>query len=753
MAIHSNFDKLNRLIHSAMLSLFLASCIALEVSINKKTAVTADSLADAVSKSGVQPADVSSIAVSGGVVAQKDLTGIVTVYQNLVEFSVKSPASVEGNKLPRDSFRHSKIQKVSVNGLETVGETAFYNCTGLTEFDAKSVLQINNGAFRFCSGLTRIEFPNAVTVGNYAFMNTSLSFVDLSNAETLGANAFHFCKKLTVITLPKVKRIGTECFRETGLLTAVMPNDIEKVGSFAFWDSHDLAMEVKWDKVTVLEMGTFLNCTSITKVTAVNAKVVEPLCFKCCSKLVDVELPAVTEVGYEAFVQTPLLGQLDLMKVVSVDGWCFYQSGIKLAASDVLASVKSNAFRDCSSLSQVSFPAATSVGFQAFDNCGSISSIELPKVKSIATHGFRNCKKLASVKAPELTDVGNYSFQGCVSLSTFDAPKLTTIANFSFDGCAKLSSLSNSIGVKLVDSYAFRGCSSLEAFEHKALTYLGSYACQDCSALKKVVVGEKCTHVGFSVFWGCKALAEVTLACNADLSQCPNLLQDCPLTYLALSTMNQVTELNLKSMKSGAIVELLAADGYHPTSETYTLASYITRVGADALAGSTQVKTLNLNAKLTDIADRAFAQMSSLTSVVFGDSSTVKTMGKNVFDSATALQTITMPKTLESVGEYIFNKASALKTIYVHKSFDLNKYKQYLQQGNSATVEVLDNAEVVVAAVKESEPSQAASKSPILVGCTIGAVVILATIALVLRLRKPATAEYEDIDAEAHMEA
>ena len=57
------------------------------------------------------------------------------------------------------------------NSVTSIGDCAFYGCTGLTELTLpNSVRSIGDGAFSGCSGLTELTLPNSVTsIGDCAF--------------------------------------------------------------------------------------------------------------------------------------------------------------------------------------------------------------------------------------------------------------------------------------------------------------------------------------------------------------------------------------------------------------------------------------------------------------------------------------------------------------------------------------------------------------------------------------------------------
>lgn len=61
------------------------------------------------------------------------------------------------------------------DGVETIGDAAFYDCTSLTSITIpSSVTSIGESAFQDCSALTSITIPSSVTsIGDYAFRDCS----------------------------------------------------------------------------------------------------------------------------------------------------------------------------------------------------------------------------------------------------------------------------------------------------------------------------------------------------------------------------------------------------------------------------------------------------------------------------------------------------------------------------------------------------------------------------------------------------
>lgn len=91
------------------------------------------------------------------------------------------------------------------NGVTSIGEEAFFDCTGLTSVTIpNSVTSLEFGAFSHCEDLTSVTIPNSITsIGEAAFYRcTGLTSVIIGNNDELkiGSNAFADCESLTNVT-------------------------------------------------------------------------------------------------------------------------------------------------------------------------------------------------------------------------------------------------------------------------------------------------------------------------------------------------------------------------------------------------------------------------------------------------------------------------------------------------------------------------------------------------------------------------
>ena len=227
------------------------------------------------------------------------------------------------------------------DGVTSVGQHAFYGCSGLTSIEIpNSVTNIGDNAFYDCSGLTSIEIPNSVT--------------------SIGDNAFYDCSGLTSIEIPNsVTSIGDNAFYGSGWFNT--QND--GILYLCNW-----LLGYKGNKPT----GD-LKIVNGTKCIRSNA-------LYECSGLTSIEIPnSVTSIGNSAFS--------------SCSGLIFVTIGNSVTI------IGSYAFSSCKSLTSIEIPnSVTSIGNNAFVNCNHLNSVTLSKnLNSIGERAFYNCGRLSTI--------------------------------------------------------------------------------------------------------------------------------------------------------------------------------------------------------------------------------------------------------------------------------------------------------------------------------------------------------------------
>lgn len=137
------------------------------------------------------------------------------------------------------SYKDASDRVVSVE----IGEGVLLNCTGITQIDLNGITLVGDSAFRGCTSLMNVIGLDKVTViGNYAFANTRLSGLNLSNAKSVGAYAFMTERGIAykTITIPVAETVGDYAFYGNNVTEMEIPATLKSIGASAFANSPSL---------------------------------------------------------------------------------------------------------------------------------------------------------------------------------------------------------------------------------------------------------------------------------------------------------------------------------------------------------------------------------------------------------------------------------------------------------------------------------------------------------------------------------
>jgi hypothetical protein len=250
---------------------------------NSATVPNYATITDLTVTGNIDARDVRFMRDSMTVLAKLDLRGATVVEYIGPGGTYSDDRTYHQNEMPGLSFYYnngySKTSLVSVQlpaGLTSIGNFAFYGCSGLTgslTFPA-GLTFIGDYAFSGCSGLTgSLTFPAGLTfVGECAFygcsgLTGSLSFP--SGLTFIGGYAFYDCSGLTgSLTLPTdLTSISSGAFYGcrglTGSLT--FPAGLTFIGDGAFYDCDGLTGSLTFPAgLTFIGNGAFDGCSGFT---------------------------------------------------------------------------------------------------------------------------------------------------------------------------------------------------------------------------------------------------------------------------------------------------------------------------------------------------------------------------------------------------------------------------------------------------------------------------------------------------------
>jgi hypothetical protein len=244
---------------------------------------------------------------------------------NLVSIDMTSVLTIEGY-----AFSGCIGLMTVETSAETIGNNAFYMCTGLTSVSMPDAIMIGGSAFSECENLLQVSMPSVTTIGNRAFYGCAgLTAIDLSIVETVGDGAFQGCIGLTSVSMPDATTIGTNAFSGCGNLLQVLMPSAKSIGEFAFSECIGLTT-VSMPEVITLKRAAFTNCTGLTTVNMPNVKTIEQYAFLNCIGLTMATMPNVTDIQANAFIDSNGLKAITVKNVTMTIAPSAFPAGTKI---------------------------------------------------------------------------------------------------------------------------------------------------------------------------------------------------------------------------------------------------------------------------------------------------------------------------------------------------------------------------------------------------------------------------------------
>ena len=307
----------------------------------------------------------------------------------------------------------------------------------------------------------------------------------------IGDNSFHFATQENVL--------GTALFAGCDKLEEiVLPNSIEAIGDYVFWNCLNLkALEIPKN---VSSIGwRFINGQNdISKLSVAegNQTFSSPDGSNALMKgtelvfgLSSTKIPTgTTIIGSEAFYICTGLGDVTLPEgVTTIKGGAFAWSDLtSIKMPSTLTTIENDAFADCSGLTSFTLPKSVThygEGLGALKECGNLASIKVEDgntkydsrdncnaiIETATKTLVSGCKN--TVIPNTVTSIGHQAFRG-INLSDFDIPNcITTLGERAF-WSSSLTSIKIPSSVTKIGELAFEYCNNLTSVSVEAKTPL-----------------------------------------------------------------------------------------------------------------------------------------------------------------------------------------------------------------------------------------------------------------------------------------
>ena len=327
--------------------------------------------------------------------------------------------------------------------VHSIGEGAFYGCTGLTSINVPYyVNEVGTSAFYNCTSLATVYWD----AGAIGYVGSSY------NPIFKGCTALkNFVIGDAVEDLPKY--LLQEC---TGIESIAIPANVSYIGEHAFYKCTSLAT-VYWGASGVESVGTgiFAGCSGL-KSFIIESSIVTlpPYLLQSCTGIESITIPgSVATIGNYAFTGCTALASVTIENGVTTIGNYVFQSCKALTEITIPESVTSigrNIMDGCSALATVYFNAIDSENSTVNRILGSTTMTSIvigDSVRVIPAGLCYGCSKIVSVVIPNSVEViednafESISALTSVQIGTSAECRIAIIGSTSFGSNSKLTSV------------------------------------------------------------------------------------------------------------------------------------------------------------------------------------------------------------------------------------------------------------------------------------------------------------------------
>ena len=550
--------------------------------------------------------------------------------------------------------------------LREIGVSAFASCSSLTEITLPSGLRaLGAEAFNYCSQLTKVVFDGncqLATIPESCFMRcdalTEVTFSD--EIRVIAGQAFSYCASLTTLNFGADSRllsVGDYAFHGCSALTAMqIPGTVESIGQFAYAFSGLTAVHLT-ESMTQIGVGAFGACFELSQMTADAANPV---------------YKTVNNVLYDKAVTTVYCvpashsGTFTLPETVTVTApYSFYYDVYitRVNLPEGLEDIRQNSFFHCESLETIDIPYGVfNIGREAFSYCYELEAVTFSQGSSLQRLGYRtfvSCGLKSFTVPASVTQMAQYVFRDCDDLTriTFaENSRLSYIAAYMFMGCDSLKEIVFEKGsaLTMLQAQALSGLTSLKSidFGDAQVTDIDNYAFYDCASLEKITLPSTLTYIGRYAFYGCRSITRMDIPAQV--------------TYIGANAFNNTDHARIffatetlpyyaqADWDAGIAGYFLSAKDYVVNEEWEYVITYTDTAAIILYKGGAQAVNVDTvdGYPVTKVGARAFFGQSQLTHVILAD--TVTEIGNHAFAGCSNMQNLTVPASVRIIGNYAF---------------------------------------------------------------------------------------------------
>ncbi len=493
-----------------------------------------------------------------------------------------------------------------VEGLESIGVSAFVDCNGLTEMTIPaSVREIGFGAFTFCYNLRSINVKDV-------------------NRNYMSDDGVLYTKDGKII-------VQYPCARPDKHYSIL--NTTDSISDYAFSENTYLKSLYLPSGIKSIPAQTFMNSHLERVVADEGLERIERYAFSGCSELKSVYLPStLSYIGDLAFQVSTEIEQITFAGTTppTLGTYPFYGVGYNVDECKVY--VPSSALSNYQSYDWNSEEFNST--FTPITSVSSGCEFTVDSLKFTVTDNNLNVK-VSGNTSEDLVDPGippKVAYQG--QLCT-----VTMLQDHVFSYLSKMIRAEVPFTVELIDDYAF----------------------YDCRNLEKLIVRDGVKQISSFAFSHINKLTSINLPASVDSIESAAFTYDPALRSINVSGANsKYTSVDgIVFSKDKKRLEAFA-DGRGPT---YTVPDGTQVIASAAFRGASALGSVSMPNSLKKIESSAFLDCTSLTEVQVPHG--VTSIGVSAFNGCTALMFADLPATVTALGYNAFHNTPSLAHLNV----------------------------------------------------------------------------------------
>ena len=589
------------------------------------------------------------------------------------------------------------------NTITSIGASAFENCVNLATIDLTDVQSVGNRCFRNCEDLTSLVLTSVRTFGDYAFENcTGFTSIETLYATSIGVNAFKNCTNLATLTLKGSDSgtINSGAFDNCPIETLTYKNDFGKsfdnlstLKTLYIFGSKDLDRDCHFRNCVNLEYvkisgnikqikdGTFDGCIGLkTVIIESNVNYInssngsyQGLGYNYSYKKEFVDCPIET-LHYDTDAANSVFSGKTTIKhlvigdnVSNIPNYMFYYNEELTTLAIGKDITIGNDFINPNCPIETLIYNTDAITTQ-FSGMATLKNLKIgDEVTTIASNAFTNCP----IENLECLNGVTDQFRNKTTLKTL------AIGNEQYSKYCNMIEFNNNKNIVVADG-AFEGCTSLKSVK---IATRGNYTITFEPTLDHTISDGSNTieYYSISTFDGCPIQ---TFDYYAKETSYKSVYVDDKRVFNNISTIKTLTignsVQNQNTFKGCTIESLIVKQGVTLANNSFADSDGYTSIVIEGsvtnlenaniccVKNNKRYKVIDIN-KMSIVAktDKYSGDVVIDNSLTIGNTYNVTKIDANAFKNCNGMTSLTIPENIQSIGDtYAFSGCSSLVTLY-----------------------------------------------------------------------------------------